>query len=64
MGVNNLPRVVVRSRALAGDRTRDLPIAGGSDALPVRQHAIPPSVQCSRWSYVFIDSCASSAGVR
>ena len=24
MDVNNLPRVVVRSRAVAGDRTRDL----------------------------------------
>jgi len=34
-GVNNLPRVVVCSRAVTGDRTRDRK----SDALPLRHHA-------------------------
>ena len=41
LGVNNLPRVVVRSRALAGDRTRDLLIASPT---PYRCASTPPSL--------------------
>jgi len=40
MGVNNLPRVVVRSRAAAGNRTRDLLIASPT---PYRCATTPPS---------------------
>ena len=43
MGVNNLPRIVVRSRALAVIRTRDQELANtrlqDANALPLRRHA-------------------------
>jgi len=39
--VNNLPRLVVRSRALAGSRTRDLLIASPT---PYRCATTPPTV--------------------
>jgi len=43
MGVNNLPRIVVRSRALAVIRTRDQELANtrlqDANALPLRLHA-------------------------